>query len=85
LIDAEEALDCGLVNSVVPGGELLATARKMADSILRHPTEGVVANKRAIVGAQESAVEAALQHAAEVQPDRFTSDEFRTAVRAALK
>jgi len=85
LIDAEEALGCGLVNAVVPAGELLGAARAMADSILRHPTEGVVANKRAIVLAQESAVEAALEHAAEVQPGRFTSDEFRVAVRAALK
>jgi enoyl-CoA hydratase/carnithine racemase len=85
LIDAHEALECDLVNKVVPDAELLDAARKMADSILRHPPEGVIANKRAIVLAQEAGVEAALAHAAEVQPDRFTSDEFRAAVRAARK
>jgi enoyl-CoA hydratase/carnithine racemase len=85
LVDAHEALECNLVNSVVPEAELLDAARKMADSILRHPPEGVIANKRAIVLAQEAGVEAALAHAAEVQPDRFTSDEFRAAVRAARK
>ena len=85
LIDAHEALECGLVNSVVPDAELLGAARKLADGILRHPPEGVIANKRAIVLGQDAAVEAALIHAAEVQPDRFTSDEFRSAVRAARK
>ena len=84
LIDAHEALECHLVNTVVPDTELLGTARKMADGILRHPPEGVIANKRAIALAQEAGVEAALVHAAEVQPDRFTSD-FRAAVRAARK
>ena len=85
VIDAHEALECALVNRVVADAELLDAARKMADEILRHPPEGVIANKRAIVLAQEAAVEAALAHAAEVQPDRFTSDEFRAAVRAARK
>jgi enoyl-CoA hydratase/carnithine racemase len=85
LIDAQEALSSGLVNSVVPDDGLLEAARALADQILRHPAEGVVANKRAIVLAQDAAVEAALAHAAEVQPERFTSDEFRAAVRAALK
>jgi enoyl-CoA hydratase/carnithine racemase len=85
LIDAREALGCGLVNSVVPNDELLSSARELAESILRHPPEGVVANKRAYVLAQDAAVTAALAHAAEVQPDRFTSDEFRAAVKAARK
>jgi enoyl-CoA hydratase/carnithine racemase len=85
LIGAREALSCGLVNSVVPNDELMSASRSMADDILRHPPEGVVANKRAIVMAQDAAVEAALAHAAEVQPERFTSEEFRAAVRAALK
>ncbi|MGH2755419.1 MAG: enoyl-CoA hydratase/isomerase family protein [Actinomycetota bacterium] len=83
LIDAAEALEAGLLNSVVAPEELMTEARAFAERILRHPPEGVVANKRAIVGAQEAAVDAALVHAAEVQPERFTSKEFRAAIRRA--
>ena len=83
LIDADEALEAGLLNSVVAPEELIPEARRLAERILRHPPEGVVANKRAIVKAQEAAVDAALAHAAQVQPERFTSNEFRAAIRAA--
>lgn len=84
LIDAQAALEAGLVNDVVPDEELMTAARGLAGRILRHPRDGVVANKRAYVQASEAALEAALAHAAAVQPGRFTSDEFRTAVRSAL-
>lgn len=84
LVDAAAALDAGLVNRVVPDAELLSETRSLAGRILRHPREGVVANKAAYIASTEAAVEAALAHAAAVQPKRFTSDEFRKAVRAAL-
>jgi enoyl-CoA hydratase/carnithine racemase len=82
IISAEEALSAGLVNAVVPDERLLDEARALAARILRHPQEGVVANKRAIVAATEAALEAALEHAAKVQPERFTSHEFRRALRS---
>jgi enoyl-CoA hydratase/carnithine racemase len=83
LISAREALEIGLVNAVVPVDKVLDEARAWAGRILRHPTEGVRANKRAMSAAGAAALEAALAHAAEVQPQRFTSDEFKAAVRAA--
>ncbi len=83
LIDAREALDSGLVNEVCPADELMPRARALAAKILAHPPAGVAANKRALVAATSDALEAALAHAAEVQPTRFTSDEFRQAVRTA--
>ncbi|HYO61216.1 MAG TPA: enoyl-CoA hydratase/isomerase family protein [Actinomycetota bacterium] len=82
LIGAREALDAGLVNEVCPGDELIPRARALAAKILAHPPAGVVANKRALVAATGDGLEAALAHAAEVQPGRFSSDEFRRAVRA---
>jgi enoyl-CoA hydratase/carnithine racemase len=85
LISAQEALEAGLVNKVVPDGDVLAEARALADRVLRHPPAGVIANKRAMIASTAAAVEAALAHAAEVQPGRFTSDEFRTAVAAARR
>lgn len=83
LIGAREALDAGLVNEVCPADELMPRARALAAKILAHPAAGVVANKRALVAASGDGLEAALAHAAEVQPGRFTSDEFRRSVRAA--
>jgi enoyl-CoA hydratase/carnithine racemase len=83
LIDADEAKDAGLVNAVVATDDLLDAAYELAGRILRHPKDGVVANKRAMVAATEDALEAALRHAAEVQPGRFTSEEFKKALRSA--
>lgn len=85
LITAQQALAAGLVNSVVQDSDLMDEARALAARILRHPKDGVAANKRAMVASTEAAMEAALAHAAEVQGTRFTSDEFKTAVRAARK
>jgi 2-(1,2-epoxy-1,2-dihydrophenyl)acetyl-CoA isomerase len=81
IISADEALAAGLVNAVVDDELLLEEAHAWADRILRHPRDGVVANKRAYIAATEDAVEDALAHAARVQPARFTSDEFRDAVK----
>ncbi len=83
LIGAPEALEAGLVNEVCPGDELMPRARALAAKVLAHPPAGVVANKRALIAAAGKGLEDALAHAAQVQPGRFTSDEFRRAVRAA--
>lgn len=82
IISAQEALDAGIVNQVAAPGASLDEARALADRVLRNPRDGVIANKRALVAATEPFVAAALAHAAEVQPQRFTSEEFRTALRA---
>lgn len=82
LITAEQALEMGLVNSIAAPPALLDEARALASRITRHPRESVIANKRALVTASEPFLEAALQHAARVQPSRFTSEEFRRALRA---
>jgi enoyl-CoA hydratase/carnithine racemase len=82
VIGAKEALSAGLVNVVVPDGTAVDAGRALAARILAHPRDGVVANKRALVAASRDALEAALDHAAKVQPERFTSEEFRRALRA---
>lgn len=81
LITAERAKEIGLVTEVFPAGTLLSGARRLLERVLRHPPQGVVANKRAMVAATEEALDAALRHAAEVQPKRFTSEEFKQALR----
>lgn len=84
IIDARTALNARLVNEVTEDENLLDAARAMAERILKHPREGVVANKRAYIAATEAQVEAALEHAALVQPERFTSEEFKEQLRALL-
>lgn len=84
LIRAEEALEAGLLNRVVPAEDLLEAALDLAARVLKNPPGGVVANKRALVAATEAGLEAALDHAKAVQPGRFTSDEFKEAVGAKL-
>lgn len=84
IIDARRALDVGLVNEVVPDDELIPRAHALAARILKHPREGVIANKRAMNVVTQPFVDAALAHAKEVQPGRFTSEEFRAAVAARL-
>ncbi len=83
LVDAEEALRLGLVNRVVPGDALLEEADALAREILAHPPEGVIANKRAMVAATEGLLTQALEHAAQVQAERFVSEEFKQALARA--
>ncbi len=85
IVDAQTALAYGLVNEVVEDDDLLDAARRWADRILRHPRHGVSANKRAYVAATQDALEAALEHARRVQPERFRSKEFKDAVARRLK
>lgn len=84
IIAAHRAREVGLVNEVVPDDELISRAHALAERILRHPRDGVIANKRAMIEATQPFVDAALDHAKEIQPKRFTSDEFRAAVAARL-
>lgn len=84
LIGGEEALRAGLVNEVVPAERLMDAAHALGARVLRHPREGVIANKRAMVEATQANLDAALDHARRVQPGRFTSEEFKAAVRARL-
>lgn len=83
VIDADAALAAGLVNAVVEPERLMDEARSLAERILRHPRDGVVAIKRAFARAANPPLEDALAYAAEIQPGRFTSDEFRAAVKKA--
>ncbi|MDQ3876861.1 MAG: enoyl-CoA hydratase/isomerase family protein [Actinomycetota bacterium] len=83
LIDAERALEWGLVNEVVGANDLIDHARAVAERFLMHPRDGVIANKRAMVKATEAQLDAALEHARLIQPQRFTSDEFRAALKKA--
>lgn len=85
IIDAQRALELGLVNEVCADDLVVHRAHALAQRVLKNPKDGVVANKRAMIAATQPHVDAALEHAKAVQPGRFTSEEFRAAVNARLK
>jgi 2-(1,2-epoxy-1,2-dihydrophenyl)acetyl-CoA isomerase len=61
-IPAREALEIGLVNHVVPGDQLLATARELAAQIAAHRPEVVAAAKAALSYGAEHTLEEAMRN-----------------------
>ena len=61
-ITAEEAAALGIVNRVVPAGEWLPAARELAQTVARRPPLAVRLAKEAVLGADETALAAGLEH-----------------------
>ncbi len=61
VVKAQEALNIGLVNQVVPGEGLLAAAREMANQIAALPPLALAVSKRAFYQGAESDFDAAVQ------------------------
>lgn len=60
-VDAEEALQFGLVNRVVPTGQALAAAIEVARSIARFPQETVRSDRRALLEGEGMSIEEGLR------------------------
>lgn len=60
-IGAEEALRIGLVNRVVPSGQLLDACRRIADRVLAAAPLAVAAAKRAVIRGGETDLDTALE------------------------
>lgn len=84
-VDAQTAERWGLVTETVAADEVLARARSIAELIAANPRDAVAANKRALNAVIEEAYESALNHARQVQPQRFASQEFRDAIASMRK
>lgn len=67
VIDAAEAKEIGMVSHVVPAGELMATARKIADKIARKPPEALRMTKRLLKESEFQRLDTALEMAAGMQ------------------
>ncbi|HMN80883.1 MAG TPA: enoyl-CoA hydratase-related protein [Burkholderiaceae bacterium] len=64
-LDSDEALRLGLTRRVVPAGELRATGRALAESLLALPHEGLVLTKSLCRQSWARAFDAALAHEAD--------------------
>ncbi len=84
-IDAAEALRIGLVNQVVPDGELLEAARKMAARIACNPPFAVRMAKRLIWDAQSMSIGQVLEMSAAMQSVAHATRDNAEAVNAFLE
>lgn len=84
IIDAAEALACGLVSRVVPDTELMAVAEMLALRIARNPGSALRMTKRLLQRSQELRLAELLDYAAALQALAHTTAEHRQAVETAL-
>jgi enoyl-CoA hydratase/carnithine racemase len=77
-----EAVDCGIANAVLPAGEVLNHARRMAERFNTLPPGAVQDAKRLMRQPQRAAVLAAMASEAEIFGRRLKSPEAREAFQA---
>jgi enoyl-CoA hydratase/carnithine racemase len=85
MINAEEALACGLVSRIVPHDQLLEEANGLALRIAANPREAVRATKRLLRRAWGTRLETALDLSAAMQAIMHSTDEHRQALAAAAQ
>jgi enoyl-CoA hydratase/carnithine racemase len=85
ILDAQEALDLGLVNAVVPQERLAAEARAWAAEIAANAPLAVQAAKRLMRLALDDSFEGNVHHAYMQLLQLFRSEDFREGARAFLE
>ncbi|MBV8704451.1 MAG: enoyl-CoA hydratase/isomerase family protein, partial [Acetobacteraceae bacterium] len=85
IIDAREALACGLVSRVVPDGELLGAARGLAERIAANPSHAVRMTKRLLMEGRNTRMDTLLEMAAAMQSLVHATADHREAVAAFLE
>jgi 2-(1,2-epoxy-1,2-dihydrophenyl)acetyl-CoA isomerase len=80
-LTAAEALQCGLVQEVVPHNQLLAAAHGWCDDIANLPAHALAMAKPLLRAAADSSWDASLAMEEFAEPNCFTTEAFQTAVR----
>jgi enoyl-CoA hydratase/carnithine racemase len=83
-LDAQAALECGLVSKVVPDAELLATARELAGRIAANPPHVLRMTKRLLQEARHARLDSVLQLSAAMQSLAHATKDHAEAVDAML-
>jgi enoyl-CoA hydratase len=81
-IDPETALAWGLVNRVVPVGEALITARRMAAALAKGPGKALQLCKRAIDFSHDVSKDEAIERSLALSAEAFASADCQEGVRA---
>ena len=84
-VGAEEALDIGLVNTVVAADELATTAQELAAQLARGPALAIGLTKQAMLKSMESSLPEVLAMEAELQARCIVTDDFAEGVAAFLE
>jgi enoyl-CoA hydratase/carnithine racemase len=81
----EQAVECGIANAVLPAGEVVAHARRVAERFNALPPGAVRAAKRLMSEPRRAAVLEAIQREGAVFVERLASAEAREAMQAVLE
>jgi enoyl-CoA hydratase/carnithine racemase len=84
-INAQRALELGLVNYVVTPEELANETRKLAERLRDGPAVSIAAAKQAVYASQHDTLEQMLQYEVDAQLRCFESEDGREGVRAFLE
>jgi 2-(1,2-epoxy-1,2-dihydrophenyl)acetyl-CoA isomerase len=84
-VGAEEALQIGLVNSVVPADELGTAAHELAAKLAAGPALAIALTKQAMMAADDSSLAQVLALEAELQSRCIVTDDFAEGVSAFLE
>ena len=85
MLDASEALACGLVSRVVPDAELMNEARKLAAKIAANPPHAVRMAKRLLMEGRHTRLDTLLEMSATMQALAHTTADHREAAQAFLE
>jgi enoyl-CoA hydratase/carnithine racemase len=85
MLNAGEALACGLVSRVVPDAELLDVARALAARIAVNPPDAVRMAKRLLIEGRHSRLDTLLELSASLQALAHSTADHREAVNAFLE
>ncbi len=77
MVEAEEALEIGLVDEVVPADEVYATARRWAEQFVNGPAVALAAAKKAIDGGLDVDLRTGLDIEAELFAALFATEDRR--------
>jgi 2-(1,2-epoxy-1,2-dihydrophenyl)acetyl-CoA isomerase len=84
-IPAPQALAWGLVNRVVPDGELANAARELAERLAAGPTRSYAGSKRQLNAWRFARMESQLELEADIQQEMAASGDFQEGVQAFLE
>ena len=84
-VEAEECLEMGLINTIVPGDELMSTAMQWAEEIADNAPMAVQTNKRMMRMGLEESYDTAVDHLMVHLAGMFQSEDFQEGVQAFLE
>jgi len=82
---AEQAREAGIINAVVPAGEVLEIAERKARALAALPPESVRLTKALLKATQRGALEARIAEESRIFAERLASPDAKAAMRAFLE